>query len=60
DLYCTAGNQRVCAREKRCPGAVSHQAMNVLQYRFLGYARNDDGAKRCKNCGEAATAISYF
>ena len=46
------GNQRVCAEEKRCLGAVSHQAMSVLPQRFLGYARNDDGAKRyLKLCG---------
>ena len=28
-LHC--GNQRVCTEGKRCPGAVSHQAMSVLQ-----------------------------
>ena len=28
-LHC--GNQRVCAVGKRCPSAVSHQAMTVLQ-----------------------------
>ena len=42
-------NQRVCAEGKRCLGAASHQAMSVLQYRFLGYARNDDSAKRYQN-----------
>ena len=31
DLYCTCGNQRVCAEGKRCPGAASHASLSVLQ-----------------------------
>ena len=53
-LHC--GNQRVCAEGKRCLGAASHQAMSVLQYRFLGYARNDDSAKRYQN----SAALHYY
>ena len=49
-------NQRVCAEGKRCLGAASHPAMNVLQYRFLGYARNDDSAKRYQN----SAALHYY
>ena len=48
-------NQRVCTEGKRCLGAASHQAMSVLPYRFLGYARNDDSAKRYQN----STALHY-
>ena len=49
-------NQRVCAEGKRCLGAASHQAMSVLPYRFLGYARNDDSAKRYQN----SAALHYY
>ena len=35
---------------------ASHQAMSVLQYRFLGYARNDDSAKRYQN----SAALHYY
>ena len=32
------------------------KAMSVLQYRFLGYARNDDSAKRYQN----SAALHYY
>ena len=41
----------MCTEGKRCLGAASHQAMSILPYRFLGYARNDD-----KN----SAALLYF
>ena len=35
---------------------LTYQAMSVLQYRFLGYARNDDSAKRYQN----SAALHYY
>ena len=46
-LHCD--NQHVCTEGKRWLGAASYATMSALPYRFLGYARNDDGAKRYQN-----------
>ena len=57
-----------CAEGKRCPGTASHQAMSVLQERFLDFARNDDAREALSKlrgasiflCAAPSFRISHF